>query len=326
MAWVAPLGTALALSLAAPAPEAEPDPRVGALALRLPEDVSDLDREGLNQRFADGVTRSGLTTEPLPSTVQCDDPGCYQQAAKTAGVDLLVAGTVEQTGPDFAVHVYAVSGETGEVLAQVDGGCEICGIGELSDVVGSLAARLRPTLDNATQPTTLTIESDPAEAEVWIDGVQVGTTPLQIRVAPGKHEVNVVKRGRRTEHVEVSLRPGINQSFSFRLARSSRFPRWVPWAGIGGGVVALGAGIGLLVVDENPIQRDCNADVDGRCQYLRDTIDGGVVLTVVGVALVGTSVGLLLTQRRQDRLQRSGVQSRLRLVPGLRGASLVGRF
>jgi hypothetical protein len=53
---------------------------------------------------------------------------------------------------------------------------------------------------------------------------------------------------------------------------------------------------------------------------------GGAVLTGVGVALVGTGVGLLIVQARQDRVQRSGVQGRLRLVPGLRGASLVGRF
>jgi hypothetical protein len=237
-----------------------------------------------------------------------------------------VGGTEERTGPDYAVQVYAISAETGEVVAQVDGVCEICGIAELGDVIGSLAARLRPTLDNATQPTTLTVETDPEGAEVWVDGEQVGTTPVQLPVASGKHEIDLVKRGRRTKHVEVDLRPGVNESYSFRLARSTRVPRWAPLAGLGAGGVSLATGIALLVIDENPIRRDCNADVDGRCQYLYDTVTGGVVLTVVGVALLGTSVGLLLAQARQDRVQRSGVQSRVRVVPGIGSASLVGRF
>lgn len=326
MAWVAPLGTVLALAWAAPAPNTEPDLAIGTLPLRLPAEVSELDQGALNQRFAEGLTRSGLATAALPKASQCEDPGCYQRAASDANVELLVGGTVNKTGPDFTVEVYAISATTGEVVAQVDGGCEICGVGELSEVVAALAARLRPTLDNALQPTTLTVESDPSGAEVWVDGEQIGTTPVQARVTPGEHEVDVIKRGRRTEHVDAALRPGVNESFSFRLARSSVLPRWVPWAGLGAGVAALGTGIGLVAIDEEPIERDCNADIDGRCQYLHDTIDGGVVLTVVGVALVGTSVGLLLAQRRQDRLQRSGVQSRLRLVPGLRGASVVGRF
>lgn len=334
MAWSVPLGTALAVALAptpapAPGPGSPPpgEEQVGTMRLKVPTDVSEPDQDTLRLRFEQGVARSGLATRPAPERAsQCEDPTCFRSEAKAANVDLLVGGAIERTGPDYSVEVYAVSAETGEVVATVEGVCEICGIGELSESVEGLAARLRPALENATQPTTLTVDSDPAGAEVWVDGEVVGTTPLRTRVAPGEHVVEVVKRGRRTEHVEVTLRPGVNEAYSFRLARSTRLPRWMPWAALGTGAASLGVGIGLLVIDEEPIERDCNADVSGNCQYLYDTIDGGVVLTVLGVALVGTGVGLLLNQRRQDRLQRSGLNARVRLVPGLRGASLVGRF
>jgi len=333
MPWLAPLSTAVALVLAGPPAGTAPDPgvaagpTVGALRLRLPNDVSGPDQDTLNQRFGEGLQRSGLTASPVPKEASaCQDAACYQEAAQKAQVELLVGGDVQKTGPDYAVQVYAISAETGEVVAQVDGVCEICGIGELGDVVGSLAARLRPTLDNTNQPTTLTVETDPEGAEVWIDGERMGETPLQTRIAPGTHELDVVKRGRRTKHVEVSLRPGVNETYSFRLARSTRVPQWVPWVGLGAGAVSLASGIALLVIDEDPIRNDCNPDAEGRCQYLYDTVAGGATLTVLGVALVGTSVGLLIAQARQDRVQRSGVQSRVRLVPGLRGASLVGRF
>jgi PEGA domain len=333
MPWLAPLGTALALVLAEPAtattsgPGAAAGPPVGALRLRLPSEVSEPDQDALNQRFADGLQRSGMVATPMPAdATACEDSACYQSAAEAARVEILVGGTVQQTGPDYAVQLFALSAESGQVVAQVDGVCEICGIGELGDVVGSLAARLRPSLDNATQPTTLAVETDPPGADVWVDGKRIGETPLQTRIAPGDHELDLVKRGRRTKHMEVSLRPGVNESYSFRLARSTRVPPWVPWAGLGAGGASLITGISLLAIDEDPIRSDCNPDVDGRCQYLYDTVAGGAVLTVLGVALVGTSVGLLINQARQDRVQRSGVQGRMRLVPGLRGASLVGRF
>lgn len=329
MAWLAPLGTALALAVAAPAPEATDAPSgpgVGMLRLRLPDDVSEPDQITLNDRFADGLQRSGMTTAPVPAEASaCEDAPCYESAAEQAGVELMVGGTVQKTGPDYSVQVYVISSETGEVVAQVDGVCEICGIGELGDVVGSLAARLRPTLENTTQPTTLTVESEPEGAEVWVDGKQVGTTPVKVPVAPGEHEIDVIKEGRRTKHLEVTLRPGVNESYSFRLARSTRVPEWVPWTSLGVGVASLASGIALLAIDENPIRRDCNPDVDGRCQYLYDTVNGGVVLTVVGVALVGTGVGLLIARARQDRVQRSGVQqARIQIQPGLGG--IVGRF
>lgn len=333
MPWLAPLGTALAIVLAEPAaattsgPGAVAGPPVGALQLRLPSEVSGPDQDVLNQRFADGLQRSGMTATPMPAdAAACEDAACYQSAAETAQVEVLVGGTVQQTGPDYTVQVFAITAESGEVVAQVDGVCEICGIGELGDVVGSLAARLRPSLDNATQPTMLAVETDPAGAEVWVDGKRIGETPLQTRIAPGDHELDVVKRGRRTKHLDVSLRPGVNESYSFRLARSTRVPRWLPWVGLGTGAASLVGGISLLVIDEDPIRNDCNPDADGRCQYLYDTVAGGAVLTVLGAALVGTSVGLLINQARQDRVQRSGVQARVRLVPGPRGASLVGRF
>jgi hypothetical protein len=328
MSWLVPLGTALTLALAPPAPSPGPDSdRVGTMRLTLPDELSEPDQDTLRQRFEDGITRSGLATVPMPeSASRCQDPACHRDAAKSASVEILVGGTIAQTGPDYSVEIYAISAETGEVVARVEGVCEICGIGELADSVGALAARMRPTLDNATQPTTLSVDSDPDGAEVWVDGELVGTTPLQTRVAPGEHAVDVVKRGRRTEHVEITLRPGVNQSFSFRLARSTRLPSWVPLVALGTGVGSLSAGIGLLAIDETPIERDCNPDVAGNCQFLYDTVNGGVVLTVVGVALIGTGVGLLLNQRRQDRLQRSGLGARVQLVPGLGGASVVGRF
>lgn len=325
MAWSTPLGVAFLVALGQAAPS--PDLTAHSLTLEVPEDISKADQQTLRERFENGITRSGLERQPAPAQADaCADAECYRTEAASAGIGLFVGGTVEREGPDYAIVVYAIDGNTGETVASVDGVCEICGIDELGDMVGALAARLRPALENNTLPTVLIVDSDPNGAEVWVDGQNVGTTPLQTNVATGPHELEVIRRGRRTEHVDFVARPGIKESYSFRLARSTAIPPWLPWTALGTGVGSLGVGVGLLAIDEEPIERDCNPDAEGRCEFLHDTIDGGVVLTVVGIALVGTGVGLLLHQAQQDRIQRSGVQSRLRLVPGLGGASLVGRF
>lgn len=321
MAWIAPLSVALGLSLGPAGPSTQ------TLRLQVPTEVSGPDQTVLRRRFDDGVARSGFNSKPASAKVEaCSDADCRRTAAERSGVEFYLGGTIRRSGPDWQVEVYAISGSTGDVVAQVDGVCEICGIGELGDVVGALAARLRPALENNIQPTALVVDSDPDGAEVWVDGEQVGTTPLNTNVPAGDHQVDVIKRGRRTEHVEFTAKPGVNESYSFRLARTTAIPPWVPWTALGVGVGSLGVGIGLLVVDENPIDRDCNPDASGNCEFLYDTVNGGVVLTVVGVALVGTGVGLLINQRQKDRVQRSGVAKRVRLVPGIGGASLVGRF
>lgn len=329
MPWHASLAAVLVTALAQPA--VEPGPEVGSMPLRLPQDVSKPDKNALQRRFSEGIARSGLQATRVGAS--CDDAECYQSAGEGAGVSLLVGGTVERTGPDYTVEVYAVDAGSGQVVAKVDGLCEICGVGELGDVVGNLAARLRPALESTIQPTTLVVESDPSGAQVWIDGEEAGTTPLEIAVTPGPHEIDVVGRGRRSEHVEAELRPGVTKTFSFRLAKTSRLPPWAPWVVLGGGTASLAAGIGLLVIDEDPIRNDCNADVDGNCEFLYDTVAGGVVLTVTGVALVGTGVGLLIAQSRQGQRRTADSARRrppraasLRLVPGLGGASIVGRF
>lgn len=325
MAWLVPLGVALGLVLGPAQPS--PIPAVSTLPLALPKKVSRPDRKALRSRFEDGITRAGFEHRPAPASAQgCKDAECYRRAAESAGIEVFVGGTIERKGPDHAIELYAITGDTGEVIASVDGLCEICGIGELGDMVGALAARLRPALENSILPTVLIVDSDPSGADVWVDGAKLGTTPLEANISPGTHELEVVKRGHRTEHVEIDARLGVKESFSFRLARTTALPRWVHWTALGVGAGALGGGIALLVIHERPVERDCNPDAEGRCEFLYDTLEGGVALTMVGIALVGAGVGLLINQVKKDRIQRSGAHGRLRLVPGMGGASLVGRF
>ncbi len=321
MPWFAPLGALVLLGLT---PASQRSRTAGLLPIKTDPGISKVDRKALQRRFGAGVTRSGL--KGSPTTRRCSDAACRRELAETMSVDILVGATVSKNGPDYNVEVYAAAAGDGEIIAQVEGICEICGIGELAETVEGLAARLRPTLDNADESSRLTVDSEPPGAMVSLDGETIGTTPLETTVVPGAHTIDVVRRGRRTEHVEATLRPGVNESFAFRLAPSTRIPAWLPWTTLGAGGASLITGIALIVIDEDPIERDCNPDTEGNCQHLYDTVVGGVALTVTGTALAGTGLALWLVQRREDRHQRSRALSRVRLVPGPRGIALTGRF
>jgi hypothetical protein len=52
-----------------------------------------------------------------------------------------------------------------------------------------------------------------------------------------------------------------------------------------------------VAVDENPIENDCegaNVDANGVCKYRYNTLAGGVVLLVAGLASTGAGVGLVV--------------------------------
>jgi hypothetical protein len=75
---------------------------------------------------------------------------------------------------------------------------------------------------SGTHPGKLLLRSTPSAAQVWINGMFVGSTPLLLVVAPGKYHVEL--RGMRMEHAvsAVDLLP--NETRTVALALSARYP------------------------------------------------------------------------------------------------------
>jgi hypothetical protein len=65
-----------------------------------------------------------------------------------------------------------------------------------------------------TRPVLASITSDPAGAEIEIDGVFVGNTPSEISIQSGSHAVKITKKGfkpfERTMSVSTGSKPTIN--------------------------------------------------------------------------------------------------------------------
>jgi hypothetical protein len=141
-------------------------------------------------------------------------------------------------------------------------------------------------------------------------------------VTPGEHQVAVQHDGYRTYRTTETVEAGATGSYAYELRRTANIPAWAPWTAIGVGAGATVAGVVLLAIDGKQIKRDCNADVDGRCEFLHDTLPGGVVMTVGGVALIGTGVVLAILRRRNGSERRVKANAWLH-APGI---TLSGRF
>jgi len=71
-------------------------------------------------------------------------------------------------------------------------------------------------------PAKLLIRSTPSAAQVWVNGMVVGTTPLLLMVAPGEYRTEL--RGQRMEYAErwVDLLP--DETRTVTLPLSARYP------------------------------------------------------------------------------------------------------
>jgi hypothetical protein len=316
-------------------------PRAGLLPLDVdgklpPNGAAALTAEidaGLRSAGATVVTTDELSKASGTGLSDCRDEACLQGVAGKAAATHLVRASVHMEESDYVIALELVDGATGKVVHQASQTCELCGLTEAQAVARSLAESLKDQLVAASaEPGTLTVESTPAGAEVLVDGEPVGTTPLELQVAAGAHAIVLRLPGHVDEERRVVVEPGDTSSLELRLAAAapaddgkpdrSALLRPLGWASLGVGVAALGSGIALLVLDENPVTftrcSGIDVDVDGNCRFRHNTLAGGVVMTIVGV--VGITAGALLVAR--TRKAGKSDERRARLRPTLRGFAI----
>src|SRR4051812_43183936 len=141
----------------------------------------------------------------------CDGelPACMAQAGKTLGAEKLLYGTVKKGASKTTVTVALklLDVKTAVVEKFVNDTVqkrELAG-----NNVNAAAGRWFGQLLEVEAKPTLTVTSDPAGANVSVDGNSYGRTPLTLRdLAPGTHQVTVSMSGRQTYTKNVELRPG----------------------------------------------------------------------------------------------------------------------
>lgn len=92
-------------------------------------------------------------------------------------------------------------------------------------------AQKRAALAAARAPARLTLTSEPAGADVVVDGQLTGrVTPLTLELRPGQHRVSLVLIGYETSRLAVALRAGAHEQRATTLQPSATPPPVVPVA------------------------------------------------------------------------------------------------
>ena len=253
----------------------------------------------------------------------CEDTDCWRTAASEADAFMLVAPRVTEANGDHQIVIDALRVADAELVSTVEDTCDLCGKSELLEMGEDLGGRMRRSLDRmAGKPGVLALASAPQGATVFVDGEEVGVTPLDHTLDPGTHELRLEHPGHEPLTRTVDVVGGTREVASFRLAPKPTAPptppegpgrdRARPLVGAGAGLLALGAiglaiGGALVAIHGSPILNDCsddNIDPDGDCRFLRNTRGGGIGLLVAGgVSLIAGAVllGVGLKRRKTDR-------------------------
>ncbi|MCR9165939.1 MAG: PEGA domain-containing protein [Nannocystaceae bacterium] len=300
-----------------------------------------LDR--VQKRIDARVTQSSFELTVPQDASRCDALPCWQEEAAESGARYILGVRLDATQSDQSLAVTVTDLSDGTEVVQVTRTCELCGRTELEDLTAdATATAIRKLESYASIETTLVIDSVPPGATVRIDGVEVGTTPLDIEATPGEHVVELLADGFAPVEQAVDVERGMRERLRLVMAEEAppapiveppaptdtgptrRRGRVIASAALlGSGVAAVGAGVALLVLHGRPITGKCsgaNVDADGDCQFLRDTRLGGAVALGVGVAASAAGGVLLGLELRRGR------DASLTVAPSPMGATVSGRF
>ncbi|MCA9719423.1 MAG: PEGA domain-containing protein [Myxococcales bacterium] len=321
-------GVELGVREASAAPAAEH--RVAVLPLHVKGEMPDTDRDELTKALLSGLERGKFevvgpdeVTAADASASGCTDAGCAKQIATATSAQYVVRSTVTIQDRDYTIVVELLDGATGEPVAQTEDGCEICGVADVSGMFSTGAATLGTKIEAlATGPGIFSLTSEPAGALVTLDGEIIGATPLERPTVAGKHVLRVSAEGFIAIEREVTFVEGVSEELNIKLEPlPSKLPsRPWGWVSLGFGVAALGGGVFLTWLHDQPykVGENCTgADVitiDGmeQCKFLHDTKWAGAGVLVAGAALTTLGVVILVNSAQKTKKDKGKKTARLR--------------
>jgi hypothetical protein len=214
---------------------------------------------------------------------------------------------------DYRFFIRLIDGVEGTELGSSAETCEVCSVAEATTMVSRQASALWSKVDAiALAPARLAIRSEPAGAQIELDGRSWGRTPTERELAAGRHRTRVSLDGFAAQELEVFAVPGVREELLFRLTALPRRDRTRPlriagWTTLGVGLAATAVGTMLLVLHGRDDRRRCSGrdvDADGDCRFRFETLAGGATTLSVGLSavIVGSVVlGVARARRRRAR-------------------------
>jgi hypothetical protein len=268
--------------------------RVAMVKLDFAGSVPEATRARVTQRLVEGLAAARfevLSGEALQSRLpagSCAEPSCYPELARALGVGYLVSGKIVEKDKTYDIRLELYNGRTGASLASVHERCETCGLEDAAEKANLAGSGLRTRLEAVTRvPARFVIRSRPASAVAHIDGKPVGSSPLDLELTSGEHQLTLESPDHEPLHRTFVVVSGVDETLDFELVRlPTAFPyRIVGWAGLAVGAAAIAGGIVALIMDGKQIECPrSQQDMMMHCPRIHSTSVLGAVLLGVGSA------------------------------------------
>lgn len=283
-----------------------------------------------------GLAKIGATSARLPADVSCPDPSCLAEAAAGQGSRWVVWPKVGVLERDYTIEVDVVDAQSGEVVATAEQTCEVCGVREAAETLGSVTATIGAKLQALQRgPAEISITSAPVGAIIEVDGEPAGKAPLTRQLEDGDHWVAARLPGYITQRNQINAVAGVEETLHFALEpvpvvdepkRKLSKLEIAGWTLLGIGAAGIGTGVALVVIEERPNELQCSGDdVDplGNCRLRYATLEPGIGVLAGAGAMAITGLALALAGRKK-RKQKRDDERRVRVVPA--GFGVLGRF
>lgn len=294
--------------------------RVGFAGLGLVGDVPATWTEPMRRILDRALSKAGAAIVDMTPPAVCDGPCLRELVGSNADFVLVGSLSGDQRIYTLVLEMHDVA--SGESLRS-EQTCAPCGQSEVEELVErQTTALVVRALRLDITPARIEVVSRPEGAEVSLDGKVVGTTPLQLPMTPGRHEIRIHRPGFVELSREVVAVRGVSERWDADLRamtaptstppprdarpRSTRPLAIAGWTSLGVGVAALAAGTTFLVLHHRPYRARCDGDdYDASadlCRYRYDGVPWGASLAAVGAAATISGAVLLgvVGKRRRD--------------------------
>jgi hypothetical protein len=242
-----------------------------------------------------------LVSAPLPpdainALIDCfviEDLACAQRVIeKRAKSDAVVFAQVNVTSGatalDRTVTLVAYWLNKGSHVVHERRVCERCTDVTMRGSADELMKALAAAGSNRGQ---VKLTSSPPGARVTVGGKEIGRTPLDYSLPPGKHRLVFELEGRSAETRRVSIERAETVTVDVMFGAAPPPGRGLAYTALAGGVALALAGGVLIGIDED-VPTDSSDP-----EYL-DTAPAGVALAAAGAAAIGVGVYLLVRKPR----------------------------
>lgn len=230
----------------------------------------------------------GLPLQTLSK--RCKVGPCLSRIGQRANAPLAFIGGIVGQGASYDITLTLLETSSGTVVAQVSDRCNVCTFDEAASAavrgVPSLSVQAERVIANQAW---LVVQSTPSGAEVQVDQVPLGATPLRRLVSPGRHALVVTHTKWPAHRRTIELTPGTSQTVSLDLTAKPKAQRrpapskpggnrssTVQWVTFASSLALTTAGTVLLALHE-----DCSDPPV--CSERRNTATVGLVLASAGL-------------------------------------------